>query len=95
MESRGPHKDAYGTSRLIDILDDYHNLEAGELAETIETDISRFIGGHEQHDDITMVVLKHYKDVDGIESEDYKGENNGDMHKDANVNSITINHKKE
>lgn len=94
-ESRGPHKDAYGTGRIIDILNDFHNRDARELAETIDSDIARFIGNHEQHDDITMVILKSSKAEQDIASDNSRDGSNRNGKQEIKVNSITINHKKE
>ncbi len=58
-EGRGRSRKAYGTDRIIDIMNDNGNLLARELAGVIEADIARFIGGEDQHDDITMVILKN------------------------------------
>jgi serine phosphatase RsbU (regulator of sigma subunit)/anti-sigma regulatory factor (Ser/Thr protein kinase) len=58
-EGRGRTRKAYGTDRIIDIMNDNGNLSARELAGVIEADIARFIGGEDQHDDITMVILKN------------------------------------
>ena len=58
-EGRGDQRRAYGTDRVIDIVRENQNRSAGEVALAIEDDIVRFIGKHDQHDDITMVILKN------------------------------------
>jgi serine phosphatase RsbU (regulator of sigma subunit)/anti-sigma regulatory factor (Ser/Thr protein kinase) len=58
-EGRGGEYRAYGTDRVIDIIRENENGSAGDAASAIEDDIVRFIGKHDQHDDITMVILKN------------------------------------
>lgn len=58
-EGRGDQRRAYGTDRVIDIIRENQDRSAGEAASAIENDIARFIGKHDQHDDITMVILKN------------------------------------
>ncbi|MDD4053163.1 MAG: SpoIIE family protein phosphatase, partial [candidate division Zixibacteria bacterium] len=58
-EGRGDQQRAYGTDRVIDIVRENQDRTAGEIASAIEDDIVRFIGKHDQHDDITMVILKN------------------------------------
>ena len=58
-EGRGSHINAYGTGRIVEILKENGDRSAAELAQVIEADIIRFIGKTDQHDDITMVILKH------------------------------------
>ncbi len=57
-EGRGEQRNAYGTDRIIDILKECDQRSAKEVAAAIEDDILRFIGRRDQHDDITMVILK-------------------------------------
>ncbi|MEZ5359404.1 MAG: SpoIIE family protein phosphatase [Candidatus Zixiibacteriota bacterium] len=57
-EGRGYNKNAYGTGRLIELLEENTDKSGVEMAGIIESDIARFVGSNEQHDDITMVILK-------------------------------------
>jgi serine phosphatase RsbU (regulator of sigma subunit)/anti-sigma regulatory factor (Ser/Thr protein kinase) len=59
-EGRGRHKDAYGTERIVEILSEHKDESAAEMARLIESDIARFVGKADQHDDITMVILKNH-----------------------------------
>jgi len=67
-ESRVSRAGAYGTDRIIDILKENAALSASEVAAIIEADLTRFIGRREQHDDITMVILKNCPPSDRSES---------------------------
>ncbi len=58
-EGRGQQKQTYGTDRMIDIISENSEKSAIELARMIEDDIIRFMGKTDQHDDITMVILKN------------------------------------
>lgn len=68
-EGRGQHKNAYGTERIIEILTEHVEKSATEMTELIESDIVRFVGKTDQHDDITMVILKNCPAVDDREEE--------------------------
>lgn len=58
-EGRGSKNIPYGSERLIELLKEHSGLSASNMAGNIEEDIIRFIGKNDQHDDITMVILKH------------------------------------
>jgi serine phosphatase RsbU (regulator of sigma subunit)/anti-sigma regulatory factor (Ser/Thr protein kinase)/uncharacterized membrane protein affecting hemolysin expression len=57
-EERGQNNKAYGTERIVDILKENHSDSAEKIARLFESDIARFVGKNDQHDDITMVILK-------------------------------------
>ncbi|MCP4566249.1 MAG: SpoIIE family protein phosphatase [FCB group bacterium] len=71
-EGRGSGKNAYGTDNIIGILEENEGSSAGHLANLIETDIARFIGSQDQHDDITMVILQNFP----IDNDDDKNDSN-------------------
>lgn len=58
-EGRGDQQRAYGTDRVVDIIRESREHSAADVAAAIEKDIVRFIGKQDQHDDITMVILKN------------------------------------
>ena len=47
----------FGEERLIDTLCSYRSLSAPLIAKAIVDQVTKF-GGHEQYDDITVVVAK-------------------------------------
>lgn len=49
----------YGENRLTSNLDKYRDLSAGELINTIRTDITTFAAGCPQSDDITMLTARY------------------------------------
>lgn len=59
-EARNGNKDFYGCESLADLLTltDTANLSAGEIKQRIIDDVHRFADGSNQHDDITVVVVK-------------------------------------
>jgi sigma-B regulation protein RsbU (phosphoserine phosphatase) len=48
----------YGETRLADALNQYGNLAASEIVNTIRTDINTFVAGYPQSDDITMLAVR-------------------------------------
>ena len=48
----------YGFDRFLETVGSVRGLSADALLETLLEDVSRFAGGVEQHDDITVVVAK-------------------------------------
>jgi serine phosphatase RsbU (regulator of sigma subunit)/anti-sigma regulatory factor (Ser/Thr protein kinase) len=58
-EGRGSNNTPYGSERLVELLKEHARLLPEAIARTIEDDIIRFIGKNDQHDDITMVILKN------------------------------------
>ena len=58
-EGRGPRQEPYGTAGIIELLSEFKDESARVVATEIEKDIVRYIGKADQHDDITMVILKN------------------------------------
>ncbi|MGE3319116.1 MAG: PP2C family protein-serine/threonine phosphatase [Candidatus Berkiella sp.] len=48
-----------GNDKLVSSLDQYRNLAASELINTIRSDIVNFANGHPQSDDITMLAIRY------------------------------------
>lgn len=57
-EAMNVHSDLFGESRLSRIVEEHGHLESGELRERILREIESFVGGADQHDDMTMILLK-------------------------------------
>ena len=53
----------YGLSRLTDIVSEYHELSPEKLVDKVLNDISNFSSGCEPNDDITLIVLKAFKNT--------------------------------
>lgn len=50
--------DLYGDARLGRIIEEHGHLDVAELRERILRDIEAFVGGADQHDDMTMILIK-------------------------------------
>ena len=48
----------YGENRLVNLLEMYHHKSAKEIREVIVNDLIQFKGEHQQHDDLTFIVIK-------------------------------------
>jgi sigma-B regulation protein RsbU (phosphoserine phosphatase) len=57
-EAMNPASDLFGESRLSRIVEEHGHLESGELRERILREIEAFVGPADQHDDMTMVLIK-------------------------------------
>jgi sigma-B regulation protein RsbU (phosphoserine phosphatase) len=57
-EAMNPASDLFGESRLSRIVEEHGHLESGELRERILREIEAFVGTADQHDDMTMILLK-------------------------------------
>jgi sigma-B regulation protein RsbU (phosphoserine phosphatase) len=57
-EAMNPGSDLFGEPRLNRIIEEHGHLSSGELRERILREIEAFVGGADQHDDMTMVLLK-------------------------------------
>ena len=57
-EAMNQQEDLFGESRLSRIVEEHGHLGSGELRERILREIEAFVGGADQHDDMTMIVLK-------------------------------------
>jgi sigma-B regulation protein RsbU (phosphoserine phosphatase) len=53
-----PGSDLFGDARLGRIVEEHGHLASGELRERILREIEAFVGGADQHDDMTMILLK-------------------------------------
>ena len=57
-EAMNPSSDLFGESRLSRIVEEHGHLESDELRERIMREIEAFVGSADQHDDMTMILLK-------------------------------------
>jgi sigma-B regulation protein RsbU (phosphoserine phosphatase) len=88
-EGRGRHKNAYGTDRIVDILNENGDESAVEIARLIEADIIRFIGKVDQHDDITMVILKNCPEI-GNDEDKARRTKSGVADHISEISSLTL-----
>lgn len=57
-EAMNPKSDMYGSQRLLAAAEKARHLPADKLAEAIEKDVRKFEPKSQQHDDITVIVVK-------------------------------------
>jgi phosphoserine phosphatase RsbU/P len=57
-EAMNGEADLFGDSRLSRIVEEHGHLESGELRERILREIESFVGTADQHDDMTMILMK-------------------------------------
>jgi sigma-B regulation protein RsbU (phosphoserine phosphatase) len=57
-EAMNADSDLFGEARLSRIVEEHGHLDSGELRERILREIEAFVGGADQHDDMTMILLK-------------------------------------
>ncbi len=57
-EAMNGEQDLFGESRLSRIVQEHGHLASGELRERILREIEAFVGGADQHDDMTMILIK-------------------------------------
>ena len=57
-EAMNPAEDLFGEGRLGRIVEEHGHLDSGELRERILREIEAFVAGADQHDDMTMILLK-------------------------------------
>jgi sigma-B regulation protein RsbU (phosphoserine phosphatase) len=57
-EAMNASSDLFGDHRLSRIVEEHGHLESGELRERILREIEAFVGGADQHDDMTMILMK-------------------------------------
>jgi sigma-B regulation protein RsbU (phosphoserine phosphatase) len=57
-EAMNPDSDLFGESRLSRIVEEHGHLDSDELRERIMREIEAFVGTADQHDDMTMILLK-------------------------------------
>ena len=55
--------DLFGDSRLSRIVEEHGHLDSDELRERILREIEAFVGSADQHDDMTMILIKVERDV--------------------------------
>ena len=58
-EATTADKQLYGENRLRDFLNDNSTLTLDETLKAVRADIDNFVGGAEQFDDITMLILEY------------------------------------
>jgi sigma-B regulation protein RsbU (phosphoserine phosphatase) len=57
-EAMNIDSDLFGDSRLSRIVEEHGHLDSAELRERILREIEAFVGGADQHDDMTMILMK-------------------------------------
>jgi sigma-B regulation protein RsbU (phosphoserine phosphatase) len=57
-EAMNAESDLFGELRLSRIVEEHGHLESGELRERILREIEAFVGSADQHDDMTMILMK-------------------------------------
>ena len=57
-EAMNVDSDLFGDSRLSRIVEEHGHLESSELGERILREIEAFVGAADQHDDMTMILMK-------------------------------------
>ena len=57
-EAMNGESELFGESRLSRLLGEHGHLDAGELRERILREIESFVGTADQHDDMTMILMK-------------------------------------
>ena len=57
-EAMNEESDLFGEERLSRLLEEHAHLSSDELLERILGDLEAFVGGAEQHDDMTLVLLR-------------------------------------
>lgn len=57
-EAMNTDSDLFGESRLSRIVEEHGHLDSDELRERIMREIEAFVGNADQHDDMTMILLK-------------------------------------
>jgi phosphoserine phosphatase RsbU/P len=57
-EAMNSDSDLFGENRLGRIVEEHGHLDSGELRERILREIESFVGSADQHDDMTMILLK-------------------------------------
>jgi sigma-B regulation protein RsbU (phosphoserine phosphatase) len=58
VEAMNEKEEMYGFERLIDSIDEGRRLDANTLLERLMDDVTLFVGGAKQHDDLTIIVVK-------------------------------------
>ena len=66
-EAMNASSDLFGEARLSRIVEEHGHLDSGELRERILREIESFVGTADQHDDMTMILLKVSRMAAGAE----------------------------
>ena len=64
-EAMNEESDLFGEERLSHLLEEHAHLPSDELRERILGDVEAFVGGAEQHDDMTIVLLRIEEQLSG------------------------------
>jgi phosphoserine phosphatase RsbU/P len=72
-EAMNTDADLFGDSRLSRIIEEHGHLESGELRERILREIESFVGAADQHDDMTMILMKVEQPVAGVPGSEDSG----------------------
>jgi sigma-B regulation protein RsbU (phosphoserine phosphatase) len=57
-EAMNAESELFGDARLCRLIGEHGHLESGELRERILRELEAFVGSAEQHDDMTMILLR-------------------------------------
>ncbi len=57
-EAMNHESDLFGDARLGRLVEEHGHLDASELRERILRELEAFVGSADQHDDMTMILLK-------------------------------------
>jgi phosphoserine phosphatase RsbU/P len=57
-EAMNPDNDLFGEARLSRLVEEHGHLDSGELRERIMREVESFVGAANQHDDMTMILVK-------------------------------------
>jgi serine phosphatase RsbU (regulator of sigma subunit) len=57
-EAMNAQSDLFGEGRLGRLVAEHGHLDSGELRERILREVEAFVGGADQHDDMTMILIK-------------------------------------
>jgi serine phosphatase RsbU (regulator of sigma subunit) len=57
-EAMNTQSDLFGDTRLSQIVEEHGHLESSELRERILREVEAFVGDADQHDDMTMILMK-------------------------------------
>ena len=58
VEAMNEKREMYGFDRFMASIEEGRALNSADLLKNIEDDVARFVGDEEQHDDLTIVVVK-------------------------------------
>ncbi len=60
-EAMNSHKEEFGMERLINIVKQNKSMRPSEISTQLKEEVNNFVNSAEQHDDITLVVVKSYQ----------------------------------